>query len=426
MSRNEATFSKSYIESLKPSPDGNRLYYYDTKVRGLELYVTPAGGKTFCVYKWANGRPRRVQLGHYDGRALQGLDFNENPLVVLGNNPGLTVEHARQLAQAVLLQLATGDKPRHIKRKEEAADITLEQLFDMYIDRYAMEHTKTWQVMQECFKRYLSEWKNRPVKEITRGDVQLLVNRLGKKSGKTTANRTLELLKAIINKGKRWSLVQGENPATGITKFKLKSRERFVTDNELPKLMAAIQAEPNDAIRDYVLLSLSTGARKTNVLSMRWEQVDLNQGIWMIPDTKNGTSQTILLTQDELAILKKRFDTRKGFEWVFPGPSTSKHLKDPKKGWMRILEAAGIKDLHLHDLRRTLGSYMAMTGASLSVIGNALNHKDVSTTRRVYAQSAREAEKLARERAHEKMFKQEEKPADSNVVEMPKKDSIEF
>lgn len=428
MSRNEAAFSKTYIESLKPSPDGKRLYYYDTKLRGLELCVTPSGAKTFSVYKWMSGRPRRVVLGRYDGLALQGFEFNENPLVVLGNNPALTVEHARELAKAVMLQLAAGEKPRDIKRKEEVAEITLGQLFDEYIDKYAMAHTKTWKVMQECFDRYLSEWKNRPVSEISRGEVQLLVNKLSRKSGRTTANRTLELLRAVINKGKQWSLVMGENPAVGVSKFRLKPRERFVTDSELPRLMEAIRAEPNPEIRDYVLLSLSTGARKSNVLSMRWDQIDLTQGIWMIPDTKNGTSQTILLTKDELEILRTRFDSRKSFEWVFPGPTKTKPLNDPKKGWARIIKSAGINDLHLHDLRRTLGSYMAMTGASLSVIGNALNHKDVSTTRKVYAQSAREAEKVARERAHQVMFN-EQSQLDSNLIPLKKKASeseVEF
>lgn len=68
-------------------------------------------------------------------------------------------------------------------------------------------------------------------------------------------------------------------------------------------------------------------------------------------------------------------------------PKAPGHLADPKKGWHRILKRAEIKNLHLHDLRRTLDSYMAMTGASLSGIGNARNHKDVSTTRKVYAHS---------------------------------------
>jgi integrase len=294
----------------------------------------------------------------------------------------------------------------------------LGELFDEYIDKYAIEHTKTWKVMQECFGRYLSHWKNRPVDEISRAEVQLLINKLGKDNGKTTANRTLELLRAVINKGRTWSLVSVENPAIGVSKFRLRARERFVAEDELPRLIAAIEAEENTEIRDYLLISLSTGARKNNVLSMRWKDLDLELGMWTIPDTKNGTSQTILLTPNELAILRERQQNPKSREWVFPGPDTSKHLCDPKKGWARILKKAKINDLHLHDLRRTLGSYMAMSGVSLSVIGNTLNHKDVSTTRRVYAQSARESERAGRLQAHQKMFNHNQVRVENKVAEI--------
>jgi integrase len=111
-------------------------------------------------------------------------------------------------------------------------------------------------------------------------------------------------------------------------------------------------------------------------------------------------------------------------------------LLDPKNGWASLLEKAGIQDVVMHDLRRSLGSYMAMSGASLSVIGNALNHKDVSTTRKVYAHSAQEAERKAREVAHEQIFEtrekktpveNREKQSSSNVVNIrSKKKDIEF
>ena len=255
---------------------------------------------------------------------------------------------------------------------------------------------------------------------------------MGRENGKRTANRTLELLRAIINKGKQWSLVEGDNPATGVTKFKLKPRDRFVFEEELPKLVAAIEAEPKQDIKDYVLLSLYSGARKSNVLSMRWEHISLEAGTWVLPDTKNSTSQTILLTEPELAILKRRFDDRKNisnpnaFVFVFPGTGKEGYLADPKKGWYRILDRAGLKDLHLHDLRRTLGSYMAMTGASLSVIGNALNHKDVSTTRKVYAHSAREAERSAREVAHQRMFAKPDATQNKVVDIEQARNTVEF
>jgi integrase len=419
MAKNKQQLSKQYIESLKPSPNMERVNYYDTKVNGLELSVTPTGIKTFSVLKWINGKTQRVGLGRYDGAAVQSPEFDRDPLCVLGNNPRLTIEQARILALATISELSSGRTPRELHR-QNADEMTLGQLFEEYMEKYAKDHCKSWKVMEECFERYLGDWKNRLVGSIKRTDVQMLVNKLAKERGKTTANRSLELLRAIINKGKQWLLVSGDNPATGITRFKMKPRDRFLYEHEIPKLAAAIEAEKNEDIRDYVLISLYTGARKSNVLSMRWEHIDLDAGTWLIPDTKNNTAQTILLTDAELDILRRRHQSRKSklnFEYVFPGTGVDGHLADPKKGWKRILKNAGIKDLHLHDLRRTLGSYMAMTGASLSVIGNALNHKDVSTTRKVYAHSAREAERTAREVAHQKMFA---KHASERIVDITK------
>jgi len=392
---------------------------------GLELRVTDAGTKSFSVYRWVNGKSQRIVLGRYNPDAVQSPEFEKDPLSVLANNPGLSIEQARQLAAAVMMQLTMGTNPLAARRAKHG--ITLGDLFKEYLHGYAIDHCKTWKVIEECFYRYLDLWKTRPVDSIKRSEVQMLVNKLGKENGRATANRTVELLRAIINKGKQWSLVEGDNPATGITKFKLKHRERFVYAEELPRLIAAIEAEENEEIKDYVLISLYTGARKMNVLTMRWADIDLENAVWRIPDTKNDTAQTILLTGPELEIVQRRFDNRRTFEYVFPGTGTKiPHLADPKKGWQRILKRARIKDLHLHDLRRTLGSYMAMTGASLSVIGNTLNHKDVSTTRKVYAHSAHEAERTAREVAHKKMFEKAEANAAKVVALDEARKIVEF
>ncbi len=250
----------------------------------------------------------------------------------------------------------------------------------------------------------LAHLECRRISSITHVEVQRLHSRLGTDIGHTTANRAIELLKAVINKGKKWGLFDGNNPCCGIEKYKLKPRQRFLESEELPRLLKAIDDEPDETIRDFIWILLSTGVRKTNVLEMRWDQLDLPNAIWTIPDTKNGTSQTILLTEKELEILNRRHSSKRDFRWVFAGKGACGHLVDPKKGWQRILTRAKIDDLHIHNLRRSLDSYMAMTGASLSVIGNVLNHKDVSTTRRVYAQSAREAERAARQIAHTRMF----------------------
>jgi integrase len=375
-------FIKATLDSLPLPPKGKRSLYYDAKMPHLAIRVSDTGNKSFLVYRWVEGRALKRTLGRY---------------------PSMTIEQARRAAESCNAQLSCGVDPQD-ERRQKREELNLGELFALYLNDYAKHHCKRWKESEYFFKRYLSHLANRRISSITHIEVQRLHSRLGTDSGHTTANRAIEHLKAIINKGKKWKLVDCDNPCCGIEKYKLKPRQRFVESKELPALIKAIEDEPDEIIRDFIWILLSTGVRKTNVLEMRWDQLDLPNAVWKIPDTKNGDSQTILLTENELEILNRRHSAGRDFQWVFPSTGASGHLADPKKGWHRILKRAEIEDLHLHDLRRSLGSYMAMTGASLSVIGNALNHKDVSTTRKVYAQSAREAERAARLIAHARMF----------------------
>jgi integrase len=130
------------------------------------------------------------------------------------------------------------------------------------------------------------------------------------------------------------------------------------------------------------LISLLTGARRSNVLAMSWDELHLDRGEWRISMTKNGTPQTLPLVAGAIDVLKSRKELTECADsaYVFPGAGQSGHLVEPKKAWKIILGKAGIKDLRLHDLRRTMGSWQAGTGANLSVIGRSLNHKSTATT----------------------------------------------
>ena len=110
------------------------------------------------------------------------------------------------------------------------------------------------------------------------------------------------------------------------------------------------------------------------MLSMRWEDINFQQAIWRIEETKNGDAQTIALSSEALKLLNMRSEAKES-DWVFPSTtSKSGHLEEPKGAWKRILKQAGLKDLRLHDLRRTLGSWQAATGANSYVIGKSLGH----------------------------------------------------
>jgi integrase len=112
---------------------------------------------------------------------------------------------------------------------------------------------------------------------------------------------------------------------------------------------------------------------------MQWKDINLKREEWRIKETKTGTPQTVTLSPEALTVLRNRKPSEPT-TFVFPGEGSSGHLIEPKKGWKRILERAGIDDLRIHDLRRTLGSWQAKTGASLAIIGKSLNHKNPSTT----------------------------------------------
>jgi integrase len=137
-------------------------------------------------------------------------------------------------------------------------------------------------------------------------------------------------------------------------------------------------------------MALLTGARKENVMAMHWNEINLETATWRIPRTKNDLPQNVILSPTAIELLKLRYEDTKG-SYVFPADSASGYVSDPKKAVMRVMQRAGIpygrkieNGVTLHDLRRTLGSWQANSGASLVIIGKSLNQKSLQATQ-VYA-----------------------------------------
>ena len=357
MTKNKINFIKKTLEDL-PSPEkGKRSYYYDTKIRGLGIALTGAGTKTFIVYRKIDGKPERVTLGKF---------------------PDLSIENARKMAEEVNSKIAQGKNPNEQKRNIQQ-EISLGNIFDKYMNEYAKNHKKTWKGDLDIYRLYLSNWSNKKISLIQKTDITNLHNRIGNNNGKYAANRMLALLHTIFNKAIEWGY-EGVNPCNGAKKFKEKSRERFLQTDELPRFFDSLNTEPNETFRDYFYISLLTGARQGNVLAMHWNNINFLNKTWRIAETKNGDSQTIHLSTQALEILTKRFK-KKHNDWVFPSPaSASGHIEEPRKAWTRILNGAGIEDLLIHDLRRTLGSWQAATGANSYIIGKSLGHKTQQAT----------------------------------------------
>lgn len=355
--------NKTEIEALPPAQPGKRDTYHIHGITGLQLRVTPKGIKTFSLLKRVKrGQPERVTLCKYGEKPLE--EIKADALRTIADLAG---------GQSVASDLRAGK-----------GEPTLAEVFDDFLKHkrnrrgaYLSEVTK--RDYRSTFTVHLDKLKKRKLSEIDQADIERLHAKVGKEH-KHRANRILALVSSLYNYAKAARVYAGANPAAGIRKFPEDSRERFIGADEMPRFFKAVAKEENHTIRDYVLLSLLTGARRSNVLSMRWAELNLKRAEWRIPVTKNNTSQTVTLSPEAVEILKARKPKDEDEEFVFPGPGASGHLAEPKKGWQRILKEAGIADLRLHDLRRTLGSWQAKSGASLSIIGKSLNHKSASTT----------------------------------------------
>jgi integrase len=220
---------------------------------------------------------------------------------------------------------------------------------------------------------------------------------VGEKHGVYAANRVLALLRAMFNMAGDIGFV-GENPAKGIKKFPEEKRDRFLHGDELREFFTALAEEPNPLIRDFFFVCLLTGARRANVQAMAWGDVDLELALWRIPDTKSGQPIVLPLVGPVVAILQARHEGRGSAQWVFPSYGTTGHLVEPKAAWKRLVTRAGLQDVRPHDLRRSIGSWMAIGGSGLPIIGKMLGHTQQSTTQ-IYARLSLDPVRLAAESA---------------------------
>jgi len=299
------------------------------------------------------------------------------------------VRHCRRLPSLLSVpqddklkgRIARGEDPQ-AERVQTRCEATWGELFAYWLD-YARRHKKTWQEDQRLYGKFLRPLATRQLSSISCRDLETLHAKIGERSGPYQANRVLEIVRAAFGKADRigW---RGENPAAGVAKFPERSRDRHLQAHELRPLFEALAAEP-PLFRDFFTLALLTGARRSNLEAMRWEDLNLAVGVWRIPETKSGDPVLVPLIPAAVNILRRRQNEADSSPWVFATRSKHEHLVEPKTAWKRVCERAGLTDLRIHDLRRTLGSWQAALGASLPIIGKSLGHRDGSPATAIYA-----------------------------------------
>ncbi|WP_050897536.1 tyrosine-type recombinase/integrase [Orientia tsutsugamushi] len=249
--------------------------------------------------------------------------------------------------------------------------------------------------MAQRVKRYLESLYNTKISEITKEDIQKLFDEKTAKKHYVTANSILKLLSPIFNKAIEWGLLE-KNPVCGIKRHKQESRSRYVTNEEMRRLMAVLKEKGNSQLTEsqkraersgkiFTFISLFTAARKSNVSGMRWDEISLSEKIWCIPKTKskNGKTLYIGLADKLIEVLQTRKLCSKS-EWVLPSSAdNSKHISSSTmhRAWAKIRKKAGIQNVTIHDLRRTFATWMKNNGETLDTISQILGHSNTNITK---------------------------------------------
>jgi len=355
------SLTETFVEKQKPPPSGE-VFYRDRNIRGFALRVNWGGTKSFIVEGRVNGRVRRITLGRH---------------------PVMSVAKARAAALKTKGSIADGVDPT----TTETEAVTFTALAASYID-YSKQHgKKTWAQDEAALKLYIPKgWNSRRLSDISRDDVVKLHGHVGEHNGKYASNRLIALVRGMFNYAiDELKTFKGDNPAARIKLFKEDKRERFLSPEELIRVNEALLAE-REPWRSYFPLVLLTGTRRMELLTAKWENIDLAARTLKLTETKNGRTLLLPLPIAAVAILEA-LPSRGASEWLFPSYGKTGHVTEPKTAWDRIRERAKVPDVRIHDLRRTLGSWLAGAGFSLPMIGRALGHQSPTSTA-IYARLA--------------------------------------
>jgi integrase len=378
------------VKDELPPPTGNRIRY-DGVVPGFGICITAAGARSFVL------NYRLSYRLHESNKARR---------CTIGRWPSWTVAAARREAKRLRQLIDTGGDPlADVEAKRDAK--TMPEL----IARFEKEHLPRRRIGTATDYRSMIRVHIQPalgklkVVDVKVDHIEKLHAKITAAGHEVRANSVVRVLSKMFTLAVKWEMCK-TNPCKGVEKNKEFSRRRYLNGDELPRLVEALASHPKKDSADAFRLLLFTGARRGEVLAMRWADVDLTNGLWSKPpsSTKQREQHEVPLSAPALQLLKEIRDaqirkTRVLPEFVFPGHGASKHVVDIKRTWQQVCAAAGIatagiKGLKIHDLRHSFASQLVSSGASLEMIGALLGHSRPSTTQR-YSHMFQDPQRLA-------------------------------
>jgi integrase len=368
-----------------PLPDKGKHITLDDEVTGFGVRVTAAGARSYILrYTTRGGRERTFTIGDATAWKTTAARAKARDLrrdIEDGGDPLGEVEAER--AAPTVAELCDRFEAEHLPRKRERTADEYRRMLAIQVRPHFGPHAK--------------------VADVTFADCDALHRKITKTGATYAANRCIAIVSKMFGLAVRWGYRE-TNPAKGIEKNTEYGRRRYLSPDELMRLTAALAQHPDQQAANVLRLLLLSGARRGEVLAMRWADVDLTEGIWSKPpsSTKQKEHHQVPLSAPARQLLSELSKQPAGKRqvlptYVFPGAGGSGHRVEIKTPWRHICKAAGITGLRIHDLRHSFASQLVSGGASLPLIGALLGHSNPATTHR-YAHLFDDPQRAAVER----------------------------
>ena len=368
------SISKRMVEGLEVERD---TIFWDRELSGFGVRAYASGKKVYIVQTRAKGKSRRVTVGRH------GV---------------LTAEQARQRAAQMITRIKAGEEATPARPEAAKPD---SPTVAMLAERYLTEHVavrckpKTVELCRLLLKNYIvPELGDVPLEALERKQVADLHFRL--RGRPATANHVVAILSRMFNRAEAWELVpEGTNPCRSFPKYKARKHERFLTEEEFRRLGRVLaDAAEEGGVSKYAVAALRllmlTGCRRSEILRLRWTDVDLDAKVLHLADSKTGP-RAVPLSPAAARVLSDLPRVANN-PWVIVSRKRGTHLHDLSQPWDIIRKRAELRDVRLHDLRHSWASRALALGESLPMIGRLLGHTQVETTAR-YAHLARDSVK---------------------------------
>lgn len=352
----KAKITQALVERAPAPERGRSILHADPELRGFYLIVTPTK-RSFYVQSMVSGRQVRTKIG---------------------DHPAMTAKDARAAAAKTLVGMRGGTNPNEERRKARAKGITLRQALELHLAAKPLSDRTVEDYRYYC-DQYLGDWLDRTLAEIgtDRAAVRERHARISKKNGKTTADSTYRILRAVYNRGLREHPDLPPNP-TGNVDYHGQKRRKVDANADKLKAWGKAVLDLSPIRRDMHLFFILTGMRRTAGVTARREHVNASGDTLHVPKPKGGAARAFDLPlsvalQDLVAhrLEENRKEYRKS-PWLFPSTSKSGHVSEVQQG--------ELGDLTGHALRHTYATLAIESGVPLAELKFLLNHAADSVT----------------------------------------------